>query len=209
LGINLPLGGFKQFKHDNLTVIEVPLTQEEIEECLEMGKKRTKLDEEELGWTYRHHGMKSERAHAIGFMSEVAFEKILNAEEVDYVRNDPFVERHEDIKQDFTINDSEIGVKSAENSNVEEATKYGSFLYPAKKEEEESKRVLPYPDFLVQTVVNVNEKKCWICGFVDKETIVQSPVREIVGKPAHTIAVENYRPIEEILRKLGWSSLNK
>lgn len=192
------------FRHDSLIIVEVPLTQKEIDECLEMGKRRTELDEKKLGWTYRHHGMKSERAHAIGFMGELAFEKILDSEEIDYVRNDPFVERYEDIKQDFTIKGSDIGVKSAENNSLKEATKYSSFLYPEKNEE--SPRVLPYPDFLVQTVVSVNKKKCWICGFVDKKKIVQSPARVIRGEPAHLILVEKYEAIEELFGRLASDS---
>ncbi|GAF86865.1 unnamed protein product, partial [marine sediment metagenome] len=91
---------FKVFRHGSLIIVEVPLTQNEIDKCLEMGEKRTKLDEEKLGWKYRHHGMKSEKAHAIGFMGELAFEKILESEEIDYIRNNPFVEKYEDIKQD-------------------------------------------------------------------------------------------------------------
>ena len=193
---------FRAFKQGYLTVVEVLLNQKEIEKCIEMGKRRTKLDEEKLGWTYRHHGMRSGRAHAIGFMGEVAFEKLLNAEGVDYVRNDPFVERYEDIKQDFTIGDSEIGVKSAENDNLDNATSYEHFLYPAKKEEEEFKRVLPYPDYLVQTVGGVNKRRCWICGFVDKETIEQSPMRWIVGKPTHMIPMRRYKPVKKLITLL-------
>jgi len=201
-----PLVKFPVFKHDKLTVVEVPLTDEEIEDCLKMGKKRTELDEKKLGWTYRHHGMRSERAHAIGFMGEVAIEKLFNSlgmkKDEDYVRNDPFVMKYEDIKQDFTIRNSEVGVKSAENDSLEDAVSYGSFLYPAKKEGGESKRVLPYPDFLIQTVVSVNGKKCWICGFVDKETIMESPVRQIVRKPTHVIPIEEYEPVEDLIKLL-------
>jgi hypothetical protein len=201
-----PLGKFPVFKHNKLTVVEVPLTDEEIEDCLKMGKKRTELDEQKLGWIYRHNGMASPRAHAIGFMGEVAVEKLFNSLGIernkDYIRNNPFVEKYEDIKQDFTIGDSEVGVKSAENDSLKDATSYDSFLYPAKKEVGESKRVLPYPDFLIQTVVSVKGKKCWICGFVDKETITQSPIRRIVGKPAHLIPIEEYEPIEDLINRL-------
>jgi len=192
------LSDFKVFKQGSLTVVEVPLTQKEIDNCLEMGKRRTELDEKKLGWTFRHTGMKSERAHAIGFMGETAFQKVLDSEEVEYTRNDPFVEKYEDIKQDFTIGDLEIGVKSAENNSLKEATKYDSFLYPEKNEE--SPRVLPYPDFLVQTVVSVNKKKCWICGFVDEETIKNSPTSPIKGEPAHMIPIDKYKPIEGLLK---------
>jgi hypothetical protein len=201
-----PLGKFPVFRHNELTVVEVPLTDEEIEECLKMGKKRTELDEKKLGWIYRHNGMSSPRAHAIGFMGEVAVEKLFNSLDMerdkDYVRNNPFVEKYEDIKQDFTIGDSDIGVKSAENDSLEDATSYDSFLYPAKKEEGESKRVLPYPDYLIQTVVSVNGKKCWICGFVDKETIVQSPVRQSRKKPTHFIPIDEYEPVEDLINLL-------
>lgn len=197
---------FRSFKHRSLIVVEVPLTEEEIEECLEMGKRRTELDEKKLGWTYRHHGKKSERAHAIGFMGEVAFEKWLQSEGMiedrDYVRNDPFVETHEEIKQDFTIASSDIGVKSADDNSLQHATSYGHFLYPAKSEEDESKRILPYPDYLVQTVVSVDKKKCWICGFVEEETIKQSPIRPIWRKSTHVIPIGKYRPIKELFKML-------
>jgi len=204
---------FRIFRHGTLTILEIPLTEKEIQECLKMGERRTKLNEQKLGWLYRHHGLPSLRAHAIGFMGEKGFEKFLDSKGfikgVDYVRNDPFVKRYEEIKQDYTIRGREIGIKSADNDSLEDATKYGTFLYPAKMMEEESKRVLPYPDYLIQTVVSTNKKKCWICGFVDKKTIKKSPIRWVVGKPAHRIPIEKYRPVTEILRNLKTQERNR
>lgn len=197
---------FHVFKYGSLTVVEVPLTQKEIEECLEMGKRRTELDEKKLGWGYRFDGIESERAHAIGLMGELGFEKLLNALDLeqrkDYVRNDPFVKRYEDIEQDFRIGASDVGVKSADKDSLREATRYDSFLYPAKKEKGASKRILPYPDYLVQTVVSVNKKKCWICGFVHRKTIEQSPVRWIREEPAHVIPIREYKSVKSLINLL-------
>jgi hypothetical protein len=196
-------------KHKTLTVVEIPLTNEEIQKCLENGKKRTEFDEEKLGWKYRHPGLPSPLAHAVGFMGETGFEKWLMSEGLkkdrDYVRGERFVERLEDIRQDYHVLCREVGIKTAQNDSLDEATKWGTFLYPAKKEVGEAKRVLPYPDYLVQAAVSQPKKKCWLCGYVDKETITQSPVRVIVGKPAHSISISKYRPVDELLKKLGWS----
>jgi len=197
---------FHAFKHKGLDVIEVPLTEEEIRECLELGNIRTEINEKVKGWIYRHPGMKSELAHAVGFMGELCFEKWLKLEglikDKDYVRGKSFVESLQEIEQDFTIGGKEVGVKSAPNESLDEATKYGTFLYPAKILPGEARRVLGYPDFLVQTVVSIGEKKCWLCGFADKETVVRSPTREIYDKPAHRIPIEKYRPVKELLRIL-------
>lgn len=193
-------------KHKSLTVVEVPLTDDEIKECLDMGKKRTELDEEKLGWKYRHHGMKSELAHAIGFMGEKAFEKWLDSKglkrDIDYVMGERFVERREEVGQDYIIWGKEIGIKSAKNSSLDQATSFGTFLYPAKKHPGESKRLLGYPEYLVQTVVDMDGKRCWLCGYVGRDTIAASPIESVVGKPAHLISVAQYRPVEELVQIL-------
>lgn len=193
-------------KHKSLIVVQVPLTADEIEECLRMGQKRTELDEEKLGWKYRHHGLKSELAHAIGFMGEKAFEKWLDSKrlkrDIDYVVGERFVERHEEVRQDYVIWGKEIGVKSAKNRSLDEAISFGTFLYPAKKHPDESKRLLGYPEYLVQTVVDIDGKRCWLCGYVDRDAIVASPIRSVVGKPAHLIQVAQYRSVEELLQIL-------
>jgi len=204
---------FRAIKHEGLDIIEVPLTEEEIKECLENGKKRTEIDEEKLGWKYRHHGMPSSLAHGIGFMGETAFEKWLASKGLkkdrDYVRGERFVERLQDIRQDYHILCKEVGVKTARNTDLDEATKWGTFLYPAKKEAGEVKRVLPYPDYLVQTVMSQSTKRCWLCGYVYRDIIARSPVRIVVGEPAHSIPINEYRPVDELLRKLGWSQSNR
>lgn len=197
---------FRIFRHGTLTVIEVPLTEEEIQECLEMGKKRTEVDEEELKWWYRHNGLSSPRAHAIGLMGEVGFEKWLNSKRlrrnVDYVRGKTLVRTYDEIEQDFIIWNKAVGTKSADNNSLEDATKFDTFLYPAKIMLGEARRVLPYPKYLVQTVVAVDKKKCWLCGYVNEETIKASSVATIRGKPAHRIPIEKYRPVDELLREL-------
>lgn len=197
---------FPTFMHGDLTVVEVALTDEEIQKCLEMGKKRTELDEKKLGWKYRHHGMKSELAHAIGFMGERAFQKWLNSrglqKNIDYTKGKAFVETHEEVEQDFTIWNKTVGVKSADNNSLNDATKFDSFLYPAKQHPDESKRLLGYPDYLVQTVVSRDNKKCWICGYAEKEDIVNSPIDYIVGKPAHKIPIKKYKAVDGLIEIL-------
>jgi len=197
---------FRIFKHGTLTITEVPLTEEEVRECLELGKKRTEVDEEELKWWFRHNGLSSPRAHAIGLMGEIGFEKWLNSKglkrNVDYVRGKTLVRTYAEIEQDFTIWNKAVGVKSADNNNLEDATKFGTFLYPAKIMPEEAIRVLPYPKYLVQTVVSTNKKTCWLCGYVDEETIKASSIAEIHRKPTHRIAIEKYGPVDELLKKI-------
>jgi len=192
-----------EIEYRSTTIIEVLLSQIEIDDCLNKGIQRTKLNEEELGWTYRHHGKRSERAHAIGFMGEKAFEKWLKLENITYIENDSFVRKYNEIKQDFQISNYSIGVKSADSYSLENGTKYNSFLYPAKKEIGESKRVLDYPDYLIQTVVSVDKRICWLYGFVSKETIMDSPTRLIHNKPAHSIPIISYKPLTGFRQALG------
>jgi hypothetical protein len=192
-----------------LVLVRVPLTSEEIEKCLELGKKRTEYDEGYLGWRYRHHGKPSERAHGIGFIGELAFEKWLQSKGLvkgkDYRVAPAFVDRIEKIEQDFTIywqgRTKTVGVKTA-NSSLERALQYGSFLYPAKSTLGESKRVLGYPDFLVQTIAEVNEKVCWLCGFVEQQVIRASAIVHIHGKPTHKIPFNKWCPAEELFEAI-------
>ena len=197
---------YHTFKHKTLTVVEIPLTDDEIKECLEMGKERTKLDEKKLGWKYRHDGMVSELAHAIGFMGEKAVEKWLDSKglkrDIDYVVGERFVERREEVRQDYVIWGKEIGVKSAKNRSLDEATSFGTFLYPAKKHPDESKRLLGYPEYLVQTVVDMDGKRCWLYGYVSRHAITASPIKSIVRKPAHMIPVAQYKSVEGLLQIL-------
>ena len=196
---------FVTFQRNGLTLVEISLTANEIQQCLQMGDRRTRIDEEVLGWRYRHHGKPSSRAHGIGFIGELAFEKWLQGNrlerDIDYKVAAPFVTSKEQIAQDFTIWGKSVGVKTA-NSSLERALSYGSFLYPAKVAPGESKRVLDYPDFLVQAIADTDQAKCWLCGFVERDTIIKSPIRMIHEKPAHSIAFSKWQPLEKLLEAI-------
>ena len=193
-----------------LTVVEIPLTKAEIDKCLNLGRERTELDEKKLGWRYRHHGKPSAQAHGVGFTGEEAFEKWLQRKGLkpdrDYNRADSFVERLEDIQQDFTIWGKTVGVKTAENPSLQVATRFSTFLYPAKGTPGEARRVLDYPEFLVQTVADIPGTRCWLCGFVDRDTITKSPIGTVGNKPAHRISISQYRPVDQLLEVLSSSS---
>jgi hypothetical protein len=174
-------------------IIEVNLTSEEIAASQRLGVERTRLDEQQLGWKYRHHGKKSEEAHAIGDMGETTVEKWLQEQKIAYKPAPKIVRNLAEIEQDLTIGRLKLGVKTMEiNKRVEEAFRYNSFLYPAKRSRGELLRVLDYPDFLIQVAVSRSLRKAWLIGFTKKEHIVASPVRIVVGKPAHAIPHAKY-----------------
>lgn len=197
----------RAFRYGPLSVLQIPMTKAEVDKCLELGRERTELDEKKLSWKYRHPGLPSDRAHAIGFMGETAFEKWLKAHQLEpqrhYAVGEPFVESLWDIEQDFTFGTKTVGVKTADKPSLRAATQYGYFLYPAKRTTEEARRVLDYPDFLVQAVMDTAGLCCWLCGFAQRDAVMTSPVSMIVGKPAHTIPLERYRSLNLLLETLG------
>lgn len=176
-------------------IIEIELTSKEIEDSIKLGVERTRLDEQVLGWTYRHQGKKSEDAHAIGNMGEIAVEKWLHSQGISFEPATKLVKTYGEIKQDIKINDISLGVKTMEVLKFEEAFKYSTYLYPAKLHPGEAFRVLDYPDYLIQVAVSPSMQLAWIVGFVDKDRIMKSPISEIVGKPAHKIPHAEYKDL--------------
>jgi hypothetical protein len=190
--------GMDIVEHLEHRIVKVPLTDKEIQESFQLGIDRTKVDEEELGWTYRHKGMPSKRAHAIGDMGETAVQKWLIEAKVPFRPAPKLVKNLGDIEQDIRVGNLRVGVKTAE-SELEAAFKYGLFLYPAKNRPGESRRVLDYPDYLVQAVVSTKQKIVWLVGFVSRADLESAPVREIVEKPAHMIPHSKYRDCDDFL----------
>jgi len=180
-------------------ILEIQLSKEEIAESRELGIKRTELDEKKLGWKYRHHGKKSEDAHSIGDMGEKVVEKWLEACEIPYEPATKIVYKHEDIKQDITIDEVSLGVKTMEVNGISSIFKYQSFLYPAKKDPGESSRVLGYPEYLIQVAIAPDLRKAWIIGYVNREQIINSEVGIICEKPAHKIPHKYYRDVTQLI----------
>lgn len=183
-------------------VIEIALTDAEIERSRQLGIERTHLDEDVLGWKYRHHGKRSEDAHAIGDMGETTVEKWLTANAIRFTPAPKLVHRHEDIKQDITVGHLKVGVKTMEVVTTDDIFQYPTFLYPAKLHPGEKLRVLDYPNFLIQVAVAPAKSCAWLIGYVVRNQIMESEIRTIVGKPAHTIPHAAYKDCDSLLQIL-------
>lgn len=187
-------------------IIEAPLSEDEIKKALEEGKRVTEYDEQILKWHFRHDGLDSATAHGIGILGEDAFEDYLNTlgleKDRDYVKNEPFVSQYRDIKQDFVIRGATVGVKTTLIESLDKIFRYDSFLYPAKSQEGESRRVLEYPDFLIRAAVSLEAQRCWLIGFVPRIAIESSPIAEIRGKPAHEISIFEFQSMSELIHSL-------
>lgn len=180
-------------------LIEIGLTEGEMAEATRLGVTRTHLNEKELGWTYRHDGMKSEEAHAVGDLGETAVEKWLAARRIPYTPAPKLVKRLEDIQQDITVWGMRIGVKTMQVDDVNRIFQYPTFLYPAKNQPGESRRVLDYPDYLIQAALAPKQRRVWLIGVVDRGTLIAARAWDVKGKPAHHIPHAAYRPCEEWL----------
>lgn len=187
-------------------LIEIQITGEELRAAIEFGKKRT-AENEKRGWKNRHHGKKSEVAHAIGEIGELAFSKYLTQNGIPFAQAEKLVSRLSLIKQDFRVGPISIGVKTCSVYSVSGIFSSGSFLYPAKSRPGESFRVLGYPHVLVQAAVDLEAGQAWLVGAIGKEAIMDSPIKEIGGFPAHVIPCESYKRLESLIdylkRQLG------
>ncbi|WP_148205080.1 hypothetical protein [Candidatus Methylacidiphilum infernorum] len=110
--------------------------------------------------------------------------------------------RHEDIKQDITVGHLKIGVKTMEIVTTDDIFQHQTFLYPAKLHPGEKLRVLDYPDFLIQVAVAPAVSCAWLIGYVVRAQIMESEIRIIVGKPAHTIPHAAYTDCDSLLQIL-------
>jgi hypothetical protein len=169
----------------------MPLADKEIQESLERARAKS-------GKTL---------AQAINFIGERAFEKWLDSESLERdVDFNVIVKRRGEVRQYYIIWGIEVGVTSTKHSSLDEALSSGAFLYPAKEHQDESKRLLAYSQYLVQTVVSTDAKQCWLYGYVDRKTIMASPIQWIFGKAIHLIPVGKYKPLKELLKRLRTES---
>jgi len=187
-------------------IVEITLIEDQIAKAQGMGKRRTDYDERILDWHFRHNGLDSASAHAIGILGEDAFEGYLinlglRAGQ-DYIRCNFLVSKHNDIQQDFVVQGTTIGVKTAIRESREKIFRFDSFLYPAKSRETESRRILGYPEFVIQAAVSLSALRCWLIGFVAREAIRSSPITEIHKEPAHEISIFQFRPMNELMGAL-------
>jgi hypothetical protein len=203
---------FSTHRHGHLTVVSAPVSKVTVRLALALGRARTIIDERILRWSYRHHGMNSDRAHAVGLLGEMIFAAWLEAQGLreprDFRMGDIVVTRLEDIGQDFVVLGSQVGVKSALARSLDEALAHPGFLYPAKDTPGEAQRHVGIPDFVVQTVVVLGDAPaCHLCGAVARHHILTSPIVILHGKPAHQIPHSHYQPLEiwiqEMLLKRG------
>lgn len=94
--------------------IRIELTNKEIDECIAKGIAEHKLCVR-MGWTYRHDGMPSPKAHGQGNFGEVATHKWLRANNIPFKTNyyKGLPKSIDDLRHDIYVGEKLIGVKTA------------------------------------------------------------------------------------------------
>ncbi len=177
------------------SLIEIRLSPAEIYTAFALGTLRTWFNEDVMGWRYRHSGLDSERAHSIGQLGEIIFEKILKENNIPYMSAPAIVSSKSEFRQDIDVRGCKYGVKTASFKSFLNIFRYGG-LYPAKIMPGESLRVLSYPDYLVQIGTNVHKKKGYFLGAISREQLMACGVVEKFGKPAHVIPLNKYEKLD-------------
>lgn len=172
------------------------LSEYEVMCAFALGVLRTWFNEQVMGWKYRHHGLPSALAHSIGQLGEIAMSNYLTLHEIDYYSAPAIVNSKADFRQDFRIEGHSVGLKTAKKAAYVRVLREGYAYYPAKNKMGESKRVLPYPEYLVQMGVDCADFTAHILGVVRGVDITSTETVEMHGKPTHRIPVSLYRPLK-------------
>jgi hypothetical protein len=174
----------------------VQLSEYEIMCAFALGSLRTWFNEQVMGWKYRHYGLPSALAHSIGQIGEMAMSNYLKSHEINYDSAPAIVNSKADFRQDFRIEGRSVGLKTAKKAAYVRVLREGYAYYPAKNKTGESRRVLPYPEYLVQMGVDCADFTAHILGVVRGVDISSAETVEMHGKPTHRIPVSLYRPLK-------------
>jgi hypothetical protein len=160
-----------------------------------------------LGWRDKSFSGKYDAgSHPVylGEIGEVAVEKTLERLQLPYVRGlKNHVNRPEDITHDFYIAGKGIGVKTEVPKwcgspwEFARRTQYGC-IYTLRTPASGYGGSHGYPDILIHCLYfpHANRDELWITGYIDRETLVKSPVRELFGKGVHCISPYKFACID-------------
>lgn len=163
----------------------------------------------ELGWRDKSfsekYDSKSDPVY-FGELGEIAVEKTFDRLDLAYVRGlKSGVQRPEDITHDFYVAGKGIGVKTEVPDwcgspwEFARKTRYGC-IYTLRTPGSGYGGSHGYPDVLVHCLYfpQVNPDHAWITGYVDRQTLVNAPVRQLFGKGVHCISPYRFCCIEMI-----------
>lgn len=163
----------------------------------------------ELGWRDKSFSEKyatgSDPVY-FGELGEIAVEKTFERLELPFVRGlKTGVTRPEDITHDFYVGGKGIGVKTEVPDwcdspwDFARKTRYGC-IYTIRTPERRYGGTHGYPDLLVHCLYfpQCDKTTVWITGYVGRETLVGSPVRQLFGKGVHCISPYKFACIDMI-----------
>lgn len=181
---------------ESVQAFVVQLSEHDTFQAFALGVLRTWFNEEVMGWKYRHYGLPSSLAHSIGQMGEMAMSHYLESNGINYEAAPAIVNSKAEFRQDFRIDGHSVGLKTARKGGYVKVLRDGYAYYPAKNMIGESKRVLPYPEYLVQMGVDCVDFTAHILGVVRGVDISNAETVDMHGKPTHRIPLSLYRPLK-------------
>jgi len=191
-----------------LKPVQVHLTERDHTQAREQAKAQF-AHSRGLGWRDKSFSEKYEHGSDpvyFGEIGEIAVEKTFTRLDIPFVRGlKSGVTRPDDITHDFYIGGKGIGVKTEVpdwcDSPWEFArkTRYGC-IYTVRTPESGYGGSHGYPDLLVHCLYFQRSDKAtlWITGYVQRETLVNSPVRQLFGKGVHCISPYKFACIDMI-----------
>jgi hypothetical protein len=172
------------------------LSVQDISYAFAVGVLRTWFNETVMKWAYRHSGLPSAVAHAIGQAGEIAMTQYLKSQNIPFHSAPTIVNSKDDFRQDVEINGHSVGLKTVGKSAYLKIVKRRHSYYPAKNMTGESKRVLPYPEYLVQMGVDCSQHEVYILGAARRDNIISSQTLYLYGKPTHQIPISSFKPLK-------------
>jgi hypothetical protein len=163
----------------------------------------------ELGWRDKSFSAKypgGEHPVYFGELGEIAVAKTFDRLELPYVAGlKSGVTRPEDITHDFYVAGKGIGVKTevpdwcGSTWEFARRTRYGC-IYTVRTPESGYGGSHGYPDVLVHCLYfpHSSRDEVWITGYIDRATLVKSPVRQLFGKAMHCISPYKFACIDMI-----------
>ena len=141
-----------------------------------------------------------------GELGEIAVEKTFERLALPFVRGlKSRVTRPEDITHDFYVNGNGIGVKTevpdwcGSTWEFARKTRYGC-IYTVRTPQSGYGGSHGYPDLLIHCLYfpHIKRDEIWITGYVDRETLVRTPVRQLFGEGVHCLSPYGFACIDMI-----------
>lgn len=192
-----------EFKAPDLNPFETWFDAVEREEIRQAGLRRYEVNRRK-GHVSHHESIKGPLRDELGVAGERAASAFLQTHGIGYQAAPEVTENWEDITQDIVLARGDVGVKATSvKASWEEIWNHQSFLYPAKRE-------LPgelgqdYPDHLLAVAVHLEADFAitWVVGAFEAFDVIAAPTRDINGKLAHLVPLEDIVELGAFLNTL-------